>query len=105
MIVYIYVLNLALLNSKASRQSIPMEDVTQTYCLKLNRICLHAHCITKDTKYIYDMLNKLKEECCTYDIDVSVSITSGIHILLLKSKEVDLTLCLSLICKTLISQS
>ena len=41
MIVYIYVLNLALLNSKASRQTIPMEDVTQTYCQELNRICLH----------------------------------------------------------------
>ena len=38
-------------------------------------------------------------------IDISVSIISGIHIVLLKSTEVDLTLCLSLLCKTLISQS
>ena len=34
--------------------------------------------------------------------DISASI---IYFSLLKSKEVDLTLCLSLICKTLISQS
>ena len=64
--------NVHVLNSKASRQKIPMEDVTQTYCLKLNRICLH-HMLMRITNLKIQSayttcLNNLKE-CCTYDID------------------------------------